>query len=156
MDFVKRTLKEIKKNEGFSSLPYIDHLVAIHPTKYGIAVNLFKQIQKIFPKLKVTFGYGFTYITQDEAEVVLEMRLYKYAEELREEFEWFDVQPDRVKSALLEMRYQLGLKGLKGFKKMLKAIEEKDYERAYREALDSAWANQTPIRAKSVARRLNV
>jgi lysozyme len=53
--------------------------------------------------------------------------------------------------ALLEMAYQLGGPGLRGFRKMRKAIEARDWEEACREGLDSKWAKKdTPRRARIV------
>ncbi len=49
---------------------------------------------------------------------------------------------------LIAMAYQLGISGLKGFKKMLSAFRAGDYALASREMLNSRWAKQTPNRAK--------
>ena len=48
------------------------------------------------------------------------------------------------------MTFQMGLGGVLKFKKMLAALQVKDYTTARREALNSAWARQTPQRAKRV------
>lgn len=58
---------------------------------------------------------------------------------------------ERRQEAILNMCFQLGLSGLKGFRKMWAALAMRDYERAYTEALDSKWARQTPNRAKRAA-----
>jgi lysozyme len=42
------------------------------------------------------------------------------------------------------------LGGVLKFQKMLAALQARDYNAARREALDSAWAKQTPQRAKRV------
>jgi len=55
---------------------------------------------------------------------------------------------------LTEMAYQMGGGSLNKFKKMKKALEARDYEKAAKEALDSAWATQTAKRAKTVANQL--
>ncbi len=55
------------------------------------------------------------------------------------------------KLALCSMIYQMGLRGVGTFKKMLKAIDDKDWAEAKKEALDSNWAKQTPARAEIVA-----
>ena len=46
------------------------------------------------------------------------------------------------------MCYNLGIKKLLGFKLLLEAIDEADYETASREILDSKCASQVPNRAK--------
>jgi lysozyme len=48
------------------------------------------------------------------------------------------------------MTFQMGLGALLKFKKMLAALQARDYTSARTEALDSAWAKQTPQRAKRV------
>ena len=53
--------------------------------------------------------------------------------------------------ALTNMIFQLGYNGVLKFKKMVAALKVKDYQTAYKEALDSRWSKQTPNRAKRVA-----
>ena len=70
--------------------------------------------------------------------------------------------PVRARETLLEMAYQMGVAGLMAFNLMLLAVhaaeqsEEHDktlkhWRKAYDEALDSAWARETPVRARRVA-----
>lgn len=54
--------------------------------------------------------------------------------------------------ALLDMCFQLGFKGLCGFKKMLEAIRWGKWQTAAEECLNSDYARQTPARAKRIAR----
>lgn len=54
--------------------------------------------------------------------------------------------------ALLDMCFQLGFKGLCGFKKMLEAMRWGKWDKAAAECLDSDYARQTPARAKRIAR----
>ena len=58
------------------------------------------------------------------------------------------------RDALINMAFQLGALGVSKFKKMLDALDDKDWEKAYTEALNSNWAVQTPNRAKRVASQL--
>lgn len=59
---------------------------------------------------------------------------------------------DVVRRGVLdEMVFQLGLVGVLGFRKMLSAFYARDYARAADEMLDSAWARQTPNRARMLA-----
>lgn len=52
--------------------------------------------------------------------------------------------------ALADMAFNLGPK-LKGFKKLLKALEGKDWQEAHDQALNSLWAEQVKGRAKELA-----
>lgn len=56
------------------------------------------------------------------------------------------------KYALLDMCFQLGFKGLCGFKKMLEAMRWGKWQTAAEECLNSDYARQTPARAKRIAR----
>jgi lysozyme len=49
---------------------------------------------------------------------------------------------------ILSMCYQMGVRGVLGFKKMWKALEVEDEAVAQVEMLDSKWARQTPERAE--------
>ena len=70
---------------------------------------------------------------------------------LSENFVWFDGLSDDRKIVLLNMCYNLGWKRFLTFKKMLSAIEEKNYKLASDEMLDSNWAKQVGKRATELA-----
>ena len=59
--------------------------------------------------------------------------------------------PERAEEILIEMCFQLGTTGVSNFKNMLKGLEEKDYNKAADEMLDSKWAKQTPNRANELS-----
>ena len=147
-------LDSVKKNEGFSSTPYIDPLVEKYPTRYNIPASELAIIKKHLDKLKLTFGHGFTFITEEEAEAVLELRLLKITKELKKRLTTFDDLSFDIQQMLLEMAYQIGVSGLLKFRKMLAAIERQDWCEAYEEGKDSKWYRQTPSRALEVLKPL--
>jgi len=116
-------------------------------------VNLLKREEGFKPKPYedtegiLTIGYGFTYITEAEASVILEGRAKEVTRICRKEFKWFPSLTRDRQEVIASMVYQLGLRGFKGFKKMIKAIEVGDFLTAANEGLDSRWARQTPDRA---------
>ena len=55
---------------------------------------------------------------------------------------------------LVEMCFQLGEFGVSKFKKMLAALEKKDYEDAGWEMKDSKWNQQTPNRCEELSYRM--
>ncbi|ADM79960.1 lysozyme murein hydrolase [Aeromonas phage phiAS5] len=55
------------------------------------------------------------------------------------------------KNAIENMVFQMGALGVSKFPSMLRALRNKDWNEAYRQALNSAWAKQTPNRANRVA-----
>lgn len=84
--------------------------------------------------------------------------LHRYIEEIEktlqikvEGFEHLDA--DR-RGVLIMMAYQMGVSGLLKFRKMLVAVKHDEYRLAASEMLDSAWAKQTPARAKRMAQQM--
>lgn len=103
---------------------------------------------------KLTIGYGRNIedegIRPDEAELMFENDLKEAIDDI-DNFIWYIQSPDSVKKALINMSYNLGLKRLLSFRKMLKAIIDRNYTKAALEALDSKWAKQVGSRAKDIA-----
>jgi lysozyme len=107
------------------------------------------------PAGKLTIGIGRNIedrgITQGEAYMLLETDLDECVADLKMLFPDFDqIDPPR-QEALVNMRFQLGGGTLRKFRRMVKAVKTEDWEEAKVEALDSAWARQTPQRAHEVA-----
>lgn len=132
LNSVYRDLTErVKKHEGFMERPYFDSL--------GVG----------------TIGYGFTYLKKEECDKILDNRL-KEATGLVEGYlinEGITLDDFRV-AILVEMTFQLGFKGLLGFKKMWKALRDMDYERVAAEMKNSRWFKQTPTRSADLANKM--
>ena len=62
--------------------------------------------------------------------------------------------PEEVKLIVANMAFNLGLPKLKKFKKMLTAINMKDYVKASKEGLDSRWAKQVYNRSHRLMDRM--
>tara|TARA_R100001594_G_C3860815_1_gene220886 strand:- start:30 stop:437 length:408 start_codon:yes stop_codon:yes gene_type:complete len=124
---LKNLIENIKESEGFVEHVYNDSL--------GIP----------------TIGYGFAIkdliLDEDLAEEILIRKVKKLVERVDRKFDWFNIAHDDVKEVVVEMCYQLGLTGFSKFKKTISYIENKNYEAASVEMLDSKWARQTPNRA---------
>jgi len=125
----------IKEHEGFVAKPYKDHLGFL------------------------TIGFGTLIengITREEAHALLVIRLKRFAKELMDEKSIIiDLSQER-QDVLIEMAYQLGVRGVLKFKKMWLAIEKFDFDTASREMIDSKWAKQTPNRAFQASKRMSV
>jgi len=120
-------INNIKRHEGFKGIPYID------------------------TEGHSTIGYGTKLpITEEEGELLLKHRLNKFENELKNKWNAYSTLPKDVQEMCLEMVYQMGINGFLKFKKMIKALEEKDYDKAYAEGIDSLWYYQTPNRAVKV------
>jgi len=103
---------------------------------------------------KLTIGYGRNLddrgISQAEADFLFDNDFANCQRELSD-CDWYRDQPEGVQAALINMCFNLGLPRLKGFKRMIAALEAKNYTLAALEALDSKWATQVGQRAKDVA-----
>ena len=90
-------------------------------------------------------------ITVNGAKMLLRndiMSAYKGCKKLFKEFESLDVERQY---ALVDMCFQLGVKGLSKFRLMRWAIADKDFEGASKACLSSCYAKQTPKRARRIA-----
>ena len=59
--------------------------------------------------------------------------------------------PHPAQAMLADMAYQLGVHGVLAFDDMLTCMQREDWQCAHDAALDSAWARETPARAKRVS-----
>ena len=106
----------------------------------------------------LTIGYGTLIdekrgggISEAVANQLLIDELYRIQAELDRQIVWFrDLNVVR-RDALTNMAYQMGVAGVLKFKNMLNSMYRGDFDKAYREALNSKWAKQTPNRAHEVA-----
>ena len=105
-----------------------------------------------------TIGYGFMVdarrggrIPRHIANIWLEWEIEQRWAALTTELPWLEDQPEDVHRALVNMAFQLGVRGVLGFRKMLEALRVGDRKKAADEALDSTWAGQTSERARRVA-----
>lgn len=65
----------------------------------------------------------------------------------------FDILNEARQGVLIEMCFQMGLDGVKGFRKFLAAAQKGQWQEAHDEMLDSKWHREdTPERARRLAR----
>lgn len=131
----EKLLADLKHEEGWRAHAYQDSL-GFWSLGWGFLID----------KRRQTGG-----LPQHIAEQWLEWIVYDRQRELEHSMPWIREQPPEVQRALIHMAYQLGVGGLLGFRRMLAALQSGNRLRAAEEALDSAWARQTPARANRVA-----
>lgn len=107
---------------------------------------------------RTTIGYGRNLtdngISEAEAAHLLANDIITTYRALHKQFPWF-MHLDNVRQlALVDMAYQMGVDGLRGFKRMLRALQDKRWTVAAMEALDSKYHEQTPNRATRIANML--
>jgi len=103
---------------------------------------------------KITIGVGRNLenrgITEEEALYLLQNDINE-AIGFLEQFEWWeDLNEDR-KSALIDMYHNLGSGRFMQFKRMLSALEKRNYEKAAYEMIKSRWCIQTGNRVYELA-----
>jgi lysozyme len=93
-------------------------------------------------------------ITHDESMYMLENDISYFEEALRERLESFRSFCPTRQAVLVNMAFNLGVKGLLNFKRMLNALEQEDYSEAAKELLDSNYAKQVGNRANELAEQI--
>ena len=116
----------IKFHEGFSPFPYND---------VGY----------------LSIGYGHNLSTSPLSRHIAEMMLYDDLDRTRNEcrgfIQCFDSLDDVRKVVILDMCYNLGIRKLLRFVRMLEALSKGDYNKCADEMLDSDWSKQVKERA---------
>lgn len=116
----------------------------------GLRLNPYK-----CPAGKLTIGVGRNLedkgITKDEAMMLLQNDILACRKECYSNFVWFGDIDEVRQGVIIEMCFNLGISRLRGFKKMLKACELRNYTLASQEMLSSLWARQVGNRAKTLA-----
>lgn len=128
--------KRIKKNEGFFLKPYKDQLG--NPTiGYG---HLIKKNEKIYfsKKFKKTH---FSKLFEKDFMLALQsfsINLKKFS------------SSNRDKELFIEMAFQMGIKKVLKFKKLIQHVKNKKKYLAALEMMDSLWYHQTPKRVENL------
>jgi len=103
---------------------------------------------------KLTIGVGRNLddkgISKDEALYMLNNDIFETSRQLHK-YSWYVKLNSYRKEAIIDMAINLGIAGLLKFKKMIKALEEENFDKAAYEALDSRWADQVGNRAFELA-----
>ncbi|MET4696708.1 glycoside hydrolase family protein [Endozoicomonas lisbonensis] len=107
---------------------------------------------------KLTIGVGRNLddlgITRDEALVLLANDIARARSELIRCYPWVEQLNPVRQDALVNMVFNLGLPAFSGFRKMLAALQDRNFEQAAKEMLDSRWATQVHGRASELADRI--
>lgn len=143
-------LLEIKKrlefHEGFRAKPYF---CSQGKRTIGIGRNLEAKPLTETERLAIKNPEN---ITKQEAYFLLENDIKEVIMLLYNMVRCFSKLDDERKYALIDMGFQMGVSGVCKFKNMLAAMDAGDFEKASKECLNSAYAKQTPARARRIAR----
>jgi lysozyme len=128
------------KKKTLSQTDKLKQQIKLHE---GVEYRVYEDTQGI-----LTIGVGRNLedrgLSEDEVDYLLNNDIKICVEELKRSFDWYDDLDDIRKRVLVDMMFNLGMPRLKGFVKMLEAIES---GAAAEEMLDSTWARQVGSRA---------
>ncbi len=99
---------------------------------------------------KQTIGIGHNIEENGISDAVIDLIYQEDIQEvfgdLRVLFPSFDHLPERIKLVLGDMRFQLGYHRFRSFKKMIKAVHNRDWDEMIVEMKDSDWYRKVPNR----------
>lgn len=132
-------IPRLMKHEGFRSKPYRDTVG------------------------KLTIGYGRNLddvgISEDEGRMLLQSDVLKAAEDFNKLLKdgvigehMDDIENAPRTFVLVEMIFNMGVGTFKKFKNLIKAVNDKNWEKVAAEMDDSKWANQVGQRAVTLAK----
>lgn len=126
---------QLKRDEGFRQFPYLDSVGSL------------------------TIGYGrnliFKGISKSEASLLLSNDIDQVWSQCLTSIHSFKSLDSVRQSVLANMAFNLGIRGLLKFKRMLAAIAVGNYELASAHMLDSLWHKQVGARAERLAQQLS-
>lgn len=168
----KQVAGDLNRHEGFREYAYPDPLSPLlkkHPSKdWG-----FKPARDVLKTLGVsaeqaakdgapwTVGYGFTGgVTLDSkmdrftADRKLEQKILEVDTALSNVLSWYKEASFVTKTILINLAFNMGLKGLLGFRNTLQFISQKEYGSASHNMTLSLWYKQVGNRAKELVERM--
>lgn len=132
---LKRLEARVMKDEGFRAKAYQD-TVGVWTIGYGSTRLIGKAVH---PGDEITPGDAKRLLRSDLFASILAAELI---------FDRFHEMSPVRQEILANMAYNLGLKGLSRFKKMIEAADELDYKEMAREMVDSKWYRQVGSRSQ--------
>lgn len=126
-----KLVEQLIDHEGEKLFPYVD---TVGKTTVGVGRNL------------TDVG-----ISKEESRILLANDIKKVVAGLDAALPWWDSLSEARQRVLADMAFNLGLKGLLGFKNTLALIQRGDYDEAADNMLLSKWATQVGRRATTLA-----
>lgn len=157
MDYIDKLLEQVKRHEGFSATPY---KCTAGKWTIGYGFNLDSYGVTDTEGLVWTEGYAAYVLEQQLSELtppaysktpleeVFKSCYYDYGTDKTIEYFFCRVE------AIRNMAFNLGTGGVLKFKKMITALEKKDFDLAAKEMLDSKWAKQVGNRATELSEQM--
>jgi lysozyme len=130
---------DLRHAEGFRDRPYLD-TVGVWTIGYGHAMPAITREE--VATLRWTREHAAEVLEQDMAAAIHDAGTYPW---------WRTLDPVR-QAAIVELLFNLGRTKFNGFAKMISALQNRQYQKAARELLDSKWRIQVgPKRSARLA-----
>lgn len=164
--------EDLARHESFREFAYPDPLSKIGKKYRGKdwpwgmvpAMELLERIPDVDPKdgAPWTYGFGFTHgvtpesrIERIRAERKLEEHILEMKHAIGVALPWFKESSFVTHTVLINMAFNMGLKGLLQFRNTLKFVKEKNYKQAAQNMKLSLWYSQVGYRAEELANRMS-
>jgi len=143
---------QIAKHEGVKKAVYTD---SVGKPTIGIGFNLADPVnQEILAKEGIDHNAlikGKQSLSDEQIRSLYERSFINAYRDAKAFLPDLDKHPEAVQKAVIDMAFNMGRPTLMGFKKTRKAFQDRNYQAAADEMLDSLWAEQVGDRATSLA-----
>ena len=95
-----------------------------------------------------------TPVSEDRIKECFEKDIQNVIDDLDRNMDWWKDLPEDLQRVMANMCFNLGITRLLKFKNFLSAMENKDWEKAAVEMIDSRWATQVGARATRLKERV--
>lgn len=92
--------------------------------------------------------------TDQQIDARLDADIAEKTAQCRQHFPWLDSLNEPRKAVIIGMCFQMGIRGLLGFKRMLDSVRDEKWANAANEMRTSRWAKQTSKRAHRLAAQM--
>jgi lysozyme len=136
--------EELEADEGLKYMIYLDHL--------GLKTcGIGHLIKEGDPEFEMEVGDT---VSEERVAELFEKDIAWTINDCQKLVPDFDMLPEEVRLILANMMFNMGLNRMSKFLRMLAAVEERRWEKAADEMLDSKWARQVPARSGRLIARM--
>jgi len=146
-ELIELTKDLLVRHEGIKLMPYKDSL-----GYWTIGIGRCLDKTGIWPEEKGKVPDSMIDgISEEQAFLMLYNDMRRCYTQLVENVDFFASAPIMIQAVLMDMCFNLGIKGLLGFKNTLRYLKDEEYIKAADEMLESLWAKQVGFRAVHLA-----
>lgn len=171
VELTSQVMKDLNNDEGFREYSYPDPLSKLYKqfpdlrklwgTKPAKELLAGKTGYSLADGMPWTVGYGFTKgvtpetrMPRQQADRRLEEEVLDVDSALVKALSWYNSASFVTKTILINMAFNMGIKGLLGFRNTLAYVGQKNYAAAATNMRKSLWYQQVTNRAERLAKRM--